>query len=68
MGAARFFKQDLQPYCQEIENALIKFDSFSVKGKYYPTWGKDQALEILQSNDCAKEKVQRKKEKVQSSK
>lgn len=52
MGAARFFKQDLTPYCLEIENALVKFDSFEVKGKYFPTWGKDQAIEILKSSDC----------------
>jgi len=53
MGAARFFKQDLKPYCLEIEKSIERFDSFQIKGKYYPDWGKKQALEILNSDDCA---------------
>ena len=52
MGAARFFKQDLGPFCREVESSLDKFDNFTPKGKYYPTWGKDRALAIVNGSGC----------------
>lgn len=52
MGAAKFFKQDLQPFCKEVENSIDKFDNFTPKGKYYPKWGKDRAEAILIGRDC----------------
>lgn len=55
MGAAKFFKQDLEPFCKEVQSSLDKFDNFTPKGKYYPNWGKDMALSILNSRDCKAE-------------
>lgn len=52
MGAARFFKQDLAPFCEQISKSIEKFDNFKLKGKFYPNWGRDQAIGILESEDC----------------
>ncbi len=52
MGAARFFKQDLTPYCEEVEKSIEIFNNFKPKGKYYPNWGKERAMKILNSSDC----------------
>ncbi len=60
MGAARFFKQDMQPFCEEISNSIEKFNNFTLKGKYYPDWGKKQAMAILKSNDCKAKKKDKK--------
>ncbi len=52
MGAARFFKQDLTPFCVQISKSIEKFDNFNLKGKFYPNWGRSQAIQILESEDC----------------
>ena len=46
MGAARFFGQPITPYCKQVEKALALFETDKPK-KFYPSWGKDRAQEIL---------------------
>lgn len=45
MGTARFFGNDTAPICAEIEKSIKLFDNFKPQSKYYPDWGKKQAIE-----------------------
>lgn len=46
MGTARFFGNDTKPICAEIEKSIKLFDNFKPESKYYPNWGKKQAMEV----------------------
>lgn len=50
MGSARFFKQDLTPYCKKLQESLAMYDIFKPESKFHPIWGKERALEALK--DC----------------
>ncbi len=47
MGAARYFGNDIAPYCKDIERALELFANFSNDTPFYPSWGKDRAEQVL---------------------
>ncbi len=47
MGGARFFKQDLTPYCKRLKATLKTYDDFKPASKYAPKWGKDWTLQVL---------------------
>ncbi len=49
MGTARFFGNDTTPICAEIEKSIKLFDNFKPESKYYPNWGKKQAMEALKT-------------------
>jgi hypothetical protein len=50
IGGARYFGQDTQPFCKDVERALELFATFKSEIKFYPSWGKERAEEILK--DC----------------
>lgn len=54
MGSARFFGQDVKPFCEQLKQAVALFDSYEVKGKYYPNGGKEYAQQSLARN-CTEE-------------
>jgi len=49
MGSARFFKQDLTPFCTRLQESIAIYDTFETESKFHPNWGKDRVLEILKS-------------------
>ncbi|MGX1929285.1 tetratricopeptide repeat protein [Flagellimonas sp. 2504JD4-2] len=48
MGAARYFGKDTTPYCKDVERALELFANFSNDTPFYPSWGKDRAVQVLE--------------------
>jgi uncharacterized protein (DUF2141 family) len=55
MGGARFFKQDLTPYCKKLQASINLYDSFKPVSEFHPNWGKDRVLETLKS--CSESKT-----------
>lgn len=53
MGSARFFGKDTKPYCQEIEKAIELFDTFESEIPFYPSYGKERAVQVL--SQCNKQ-------------
>ncbi len=49
MGGARFFKQDLTPYCKKLQESIALYDAFKPASKLHPNWGKGRVLEVLKS-------------------
>lgn len=49
MGSARFFEQDLSPYCKRLQETLALYDAFKPAGKFYPNWGKEWTLQVIES-------------------
>lgn len=50
MGSARFFGQDIKPFCKDVERALELFANFKPETSFHPNWGKERAEQILA--DC----------------
>lgn len=48
MGGARFFGQDLSPYCKRLQETLTLYDAFKPTGKFYPNWGKERTLQVIE--------------------
>jgi len=49
MGSARFFGQDIAPYCKDVEHALELFANFKPESEFHPNWGKDRAEEVVEN-------------------
>ena len=49
MGSARFFGQDVTPFCKDVEKALELFATFKPETPFSPNWGKDRAENIVAS-------------------
>ncbi len=49
MGSARFFGQDVAPFCKDVEQALELFANFKPESSFHPKWGKERAEQILES-------------------
>ena len=47
MGSARFFGQDIKPFCQDVEKALELFANFKPESEFHPNWGEKRAEQIL---------------------
>jgi len=47
MGTARYFGKDTAPYCNDVEKALELFATFENDTPFYPSWGEDQAKQVL---------------------
>lgn len=52
MGSARYFGQDVTPYCKDIERSLELFANFKAESPFHPNWGADRAEAI--SQNCGK--------------
>lgn len=49
MGSAKFFGQDIAPYCKDVEHALELFANFKPVSAFHPNWGKERAEEIVKN-------------------
>ena len=47
MGSAKFFGQDIGPYCKDVEHALELFANFKPETPFHPQWGKERAEQVL---------------------
>jgi hypothetical protein len=47
MGSAKYFGQDTEPFCGEIEASIELFDTFKPESDFHPNWGKERAKEVL---------------------
>ncbi len=47
MGSAKYFGQDLAPYCKDVEKALELFANFKPETEFHPNWGKERAEQVL---------------------
>jgi hypothetical protein len=47
MGGARYFGQDIKPFCKDVERALELFATFKPESQFAPNWGRERAEEIL---------------------
>ncbi len=52
MGSARFFGQDITPYCKEVERSLELFANFKPESEFHPNWGKERAQAVIEN--CGK--------------
>ncbi|MFC4721226.1 tetratricopeptide repeat protein [Geojedonia litorea] len=43
MGSARFFGQDPQVFCKDIEKSIELFANFKPETPFHPNWGKERA-------------------------
>lgn len=49
MGTARFFNKSIEPYCDDVTKALKIFEAENKPDvKFYPSWGKNRAVRILE--------------------
>ncbi|MFX0556678.1 hypothetical protein ACOCEA_07765 [Maribacter sp. CXY002] len=48
MGAARYFGQDLAPYCKDVERSLELFANFKPESHFHPNWGVERAMETFE--------------------
>jgi len=49
IGGARFFGQDITPFCKDVERAMELFANFKPETEFHPNWGQDRAEQILAS-------------------
>lgn len=49
MGSAKFFGQDIGPYCKDVEHVLELFANFKPESAFHPNWGKNRAEEIVKN-------------------
>jgi hypothetical protein len=52
MGSARYFGQDVTPYCKDVGRSLELFANFKAKTTFHPNWGVDRAEATLEN--CGK--------------
>lgn len=51
MGSARYFGKDTAPFCKDVEHALTLLEEEKTPSKFYPSWGSERAIQIL--NSCS---------------
>jgi len=49
MGAARFFGQDMAPFCKDVKRSIELFESYKPESEFHPNWGLERAKEIVSS-------------------
>ena len=48
MGSARFFGQDLAPFCERLKKVLSLFDAQESDPPFVPTYGKDRVAQVIE--------------------
>ena len=51
MGSARYFGQDVTPYCEDMKRSIELFDNFKPETPFHPNWGKERA-ELVIAESC----------------
>lgn len=49
IGGARYFGQDIKPFCKDVERAIELFATFKPETAFHPNWGRERAQQILAS-------------------
>jgi tetratricopeptide (TPR) repeat protein len=49
IGSAKYFGQDIKPFCKDVEKAIELFANFKPESPFHPNWGKERAAEVLAS-------------------
>ena len=49
IGGARYFGQDIKPFCKDVERAIELFATFKPETAFHPDWGRERAQQILAS-------------------
>lgn len=52
MGSAKYFGQDITPYCADVKRSLELFANFKPESEFHPNWGEDRAKTVLEN--CGK--------------
>ena len=52
IGSARYFKQDITPYCDALKKALLLFENDKPSEPFDPTWGKERTEQLIK--ECEK--------------
>ena len=47
MGSARYFGQDIRPFCKDIERSIELFANFKPETPFHPNWGKERAEQVF---------------------
>ena len=47
MGSARYFGQDIRPFCRDIERSIELFANFKPETSFHPNWGKERAEQVF---------------------
>jgi len=47
MGSARYFGQDITPFCKDMERSIELFDNFKPETPFHPNWGKERAEQVI---------------------
>lgn len=50
MGTARYFGQDIKPFCEQLKEAVALFEEYEPMGKFYPNGGEEYAKQSLEQN------------------
>jgi len=50
MGTAKYFNQDLKPYCKDVKKAIELFATFKPEGEFYPQSGLERAKKLIEVN------------------
>ncbi len=49
MGTARFFNEDMTPYCERIQIILTKFDDYKSSVPFAPNYGKERLIQLVEN-------------------
>lgn len=49
IGGAKYFGQDIAPFCSELERALDLFANFKPETPFSPNWGEDRTRMLLEA-------------------
>lgn len=55
MGSAKYFGQDLTPYCERLKKTIPLYDNFKPKSKLHPNWGKEWTEGVIANCGSKKE-------------
>lgn len=47
MGAARFFGQSVDPFCEDLQKAILLYDNFKAEEEFYPSHGKEYGQGVI---------------------
>lgn len=50
MGAARFWGQEIAPFCAKLSEAYKLYDTFSSDELFYPSHGKEYGAQVIEQN------------------
>ena len=51
MGSAKFFGNDLKPYCEQMKEVIPKFENQKLDVPFAPSYGIERAREVAASCD-----------------